>query len=394
MLLLAVSVPCYLAVEYVLQAKIGSRDIDGQFTIHGRPIRPYVLPERSTAEKIRQFEEVEEPYLVPDRTLGWRIGANARSENGLYASNSAGIRSPEEFRFQKSRGVTRIAFFGDSFVHGDDVPFQDTWEYALRDSLERSGHPVEILNFGVGGYGNDQAYLRWKVLGEQYSPDIVVIGFQAENCKRNLNVIRKFYIRGSSIPFSKPRFVLQEDGELLLVNSPTVEYTELPEIVRGFEGSNLRDYEYFYNPADYRHNWFTDHFKLFGTFLSAIEYFRDTDQRFLADPDSPEMALCSAVIEKFVQEASAQSEVFLVHLPQQEDVQHLLRGRGLLYEGMLMELAERFHLIDPADSLVSLARESGISSAFIGHYSPAANRRIGDIVSEYLQRNSRFLRDS
>jgi hypothetical protein len=80
------------------------------------------------------------------------------SKDGLYVSNSAGIRSNREYNLIAPPGVTRIVAFGDSFTHGDEVPNQETWEYLL----EQSRDEVEVMNFGVQGYGADQAYLRYK----------------------------------------------------------------------------------------------------------------------------------------------------------------------------------------------------------------------------------------
>ena len=67
---------------------------------------------------------------------------------------------------------------------------------------------------GFSAYAMDQAFLRWKTLGRKYSPDIVLFGFQAENVNRNVNMLRAFYVAGTGIPFSKPRFILSNEGRL------------------------------------------------------------------------------------------------------------------------------------------------------------------------------------
>jgi hypothetical protein len=157
---------------------VGEYDEDGQFKFK-RYIRPYVLPANSLENQIKDFHEIEKPYLVPDILLGWKIASNSVNSNKYYSSNSIGIRSNREYEVEKNDGVVRIAIFGDSFIHSDDVPFEQTLGYHLERKLSKEVK-TEVMNFGVGGYGNDQAYLRWKHIGRNYNPDIVLIGFQAE----------------------------------------------------------------------------------------------------------------------------------------------------------------------------------------------------------------------
>jgi hypothetical protein len=47
--------------------------------------------------------------------------------------------------------------FGDSFTHGDEVNSDETWPFRLSQLLG-----CEVENFGVGGYGQDQAYLKYQ----------------------------------------------------------------------------------------------------------------------------------------------------------------------------------------------------------------------------------------
>ena len=43
--------------------------------------------------------------------------------------------------------------------------------------------------FGVGAYGMDQAYLRWKKHGAKFHPHIVIFGFVAGNVQDNVNMV-------------------------------------------------------------------------------------------------------------------------------------------------------------------------------------------------------------
>ena len=71
-------------------------------------------------------------YLVYDEMLGWTIGANRRSSDGLSFSSSEGIRSATpDVSFKKSTNKTRIALIGDSYTFGLRVKYEDTWGYKL-----------------------------------------------------------------------------------------------------------------------------------------------------------------------------------------------------------------------------------------------------------------------
>ena len=92
------------------------------------------------------------------------------------------------------------------------------------------------MNFGVGGYGMGQAFLRWLHLGAQFQPDIVIFGLQPENLKRNVNVFRQMLVP-AGMPFSKPRFALIAQ-ELTLLNAPTLPPEQLTAVFEDFAESS------------------------------------------------------------------------------------------------------------------------------------------------------------
>jgi GDSL-like Lipase/Acylhydrolase family len=149
--------------------------------------------------------------------LGWTPVKGEVSPDRMIVFNAQAVRSRKEFSPQPVDGLVRIAAFGDSFTLGAGVADQDTWE----EQVSRSGKGIEVLNFGVGGYGFDQAYLRYLHEGKTYRPDIVVLGFMSENIFRNVNVFRPFYnnaYAGNLLP--KPRFLL--NGERLVLQENPV----------------------------------------------------------------------------------------------------------------------------------------------------------------------------
>jgi hypothetical protein len=191
-------------------------------------------------------------FLVYDRELGWTVGrsrssadynvefqkgfvANLRArfpsrdqvpdpqaevdtvKAPIYLSSSEGIRSPAAGISLAGRTAKhRIALFGDSFTFGLEVRYEQTWGAQLEHAL---GSDYQVLNFGVDGYGVDQAYLRYRRDARQWQPDIVILGMIDDDFRRSMCVYGFLCFPRSEMPFPKPRF-LMADGKLTLANVP------------------------------------------------------------------------------------------------------------------------------------------------------------------------------
>lgn len=138
-------------------------------------------------------------------------GARGRFHGAIVTHNSLGNRGPEA-AFAKPAGVRRIVLIGDSQTWGYGVGDDETIAAQLWRLLnEGGGQPHEVLNLGVGGYGTDQAFLKYLVQGRLYAPDVVV-----------LTVFKNDPIENAHTVFwgvEKPRFYLDEGG-LCLGNVP------------------------------------------------------------------------------------------------------------------------------------------------------------------------------
>ncbi|MSR47520.1 MAG: SGNH/GDSL hydrolase family protein [Planctomycetes bacterium] len=69
---------------------------------------------------------------------------------------------------------------GDSFAFGTGVADDETWEI----ELERLDPRLETVNFGVGGYGLDQAWLRYRRDGARVEHRLVIVAFITEDLVR------------------------------------------------------------------------------------------------------------------------------------------------------------------------------------------------------------------
>ncbi len=155
-------------------------------------------------------------YFVYDRELGWSVGPNRRSRNGLYFSSLEGIRSAgPNVRMADIDARFRVALIGDSNAFSFEVPYEDSWGYHLQRIL---GDDVQVLNFGVDGYGLDQTYLRYLRDVRPWKPQVVLIGFVEHDLTRAM-VVYPFVSFGWPGYLVKPRFVV-ENNDLKLLNVP------------------------------------------------------------------------------------------------------------------------------------------------------------------------------
>jgi lysophospholipase L1-like esterase len=85
----------------------------------------------------------------------------------------------------KPPGVVRIAVLGDSYTEAlqveEDERFTSRLEEMLNSRGGLQGRRVEVLNFGVSGYGTCQELLLLDTTVLRYSPDVVLLQFMTGN---------------------------------------------------------------------------------------------------------------------------------------------------------------------------------------------------------------------
>jgi len=197
-------------------------------------------------------------FLVPDDTLGWTIGAGKISRNGMFVSGLEGIRSATPNQsFADTGDRRRIALIGDSYTFGTGVAFDETWGQNLQRSL---GSDFQVLNFGVGGYGVDQIYLRYLEDVRPWNPEFIIIGLISHDLNRSEVVYPFLSFPKWEFPFSKPRFVVKGD-RAVLTNVPLSTPEELFAIPAVAELPAI-DLEPSYFQPEWEWHWFHNLFSV------------------------------------------------------------------------------------------------------------------------------------
>lgn len=76
--------------------------------------------------------------------------------------NNLGLHQHRNFPPEALQEAANVAFFGDSFVENLRLPAACAFTEPLDYLLNLSGRRCNVLNFGVDGYGTDQAYLAYR----------------------------------------------------------------------------------------------------------------------------------------------------------------------------------------------------------------------------------------
>lgn len=163
-------------------------------------------------------EKINAPtsFHVLDEELGWILKPGMKGlwqwEGEAYIEiNQEGWRDRERSK-TKPENTIRIALLGDSFVEALQVPIEETFWTIIENKLQEKcpkvqGKKVEVINFGVRGYGTAQQLIALRQQVWNYDPDVVILAFFVGNDLINNSPI---------LEYNKYRpFFVFRDGELV-----------------------------------------------------------------------------------------------------------------------------------------------------------------------------------
>lgn len=110
----------------------------------------------------------------------------SRDGSWKFVINARGFRDAREIDYQKPAGILRILVLGDSNTEGFEVRQDQTYAAILERYLARRGVQAEVMNTGVSGFGTAEELIFLEQEGLKYHPDVVVLGFFANDFEDNL----------------------------------------------------------------------------------------------------------------------------------------------------------------------------------------------------------------
>jgi len=154
-----------------------------------------------------------------DPVLGWPYPM----QYGKDLDTNGAQRNP--FFPHGPEGRSCVSLYGDSFTRGGDTSSPErNWGNVLSKRLG-----CYVANFGVGGYGTDQAYLRFRENSRDTSP-VVIFGIHPADVARNLTRVRDLENRQKWFAL-KPRFVVDDGGRLVLIPIPDLTENQYEQVI-------------------------------------------------------------------------------------------------------------------------------------------------------------------
>ena len=333
-------------------------------------------------EKVQAF--IESRF---DPELGWNMTLAERSNLGTRRQ----MNYPRKEKY-------KIKIFGDSFVYGAEVSAEHTFSAFVEEKTA-----WDCLNFGVGAYGPDQAFLNYK--RTQIPTEYAILGVLSENIGRVVSHYPGFYMRMWAPP--KPRFIADGDG-FRLIDAPIRTVDDLKKLDDSAYIESLKPLDYwpfYYDEilnAPARLHWpasytILKHFSFFwsrgaletrklfsDSYEDALQTFKYTH---LYQSRSEALRILEYIVDEFVKLAENRGEIPIVLvLSDQFSIDLRKKYERNLYQPLIDFLQRRnYEFLDVGEVFVN--EDYGQYFNFYNsHYSPEGNSRVAEAIVNHIQR--------
>lgn len=313
--------------------------------------------------------------LNPGSILDWRYYYPAfqhtYKHNLPYGwSSPDGLPRPVRTEFSS----TCARAFGDSFTYGEEVyNSEEVWTSVASRELGCS-----IENYGVGGFGTDQALVLYE--STKTNTPIVILGIYSEMLRRNLAASWLFYA-GQKDRALKPFFKLDNQNNLKQIAWPESDSLD-----------DLRDYhrnDFFFKSYDVKfpYSWHLT-MSVYYQLKTRLE-----NKGIFFDKHVDALPLQLALLDEFKAHADARgSEMVLVYFPSLAE----LSDNNLSYSQQMKAFRAKHSqacVIDTGPALLE-ATQKGIGvGAQSGHFNSIGNAIVATEVAKGLKtcKNTKML---
>jgi len=326
-----------------------------------------------------------------DPELGWCALPSVADTR--YATDERGARiGLAPVPRDRTPGVGRVMAIGCSFTFGQEVDGPETWP-ARVDTARRD---LEVVNFGYGFYGIDQAFLRYRREADALRPDEVWLGVLPSALTRILGVYPPAQRHWTNVLHVKPRFVFGTSGGIELVQSPAQSLDDLVSLLsdqnRFLERVGRHDAWVQRRWAAYqgfgRRLW---HHSAFARLVvTALEGGEREAKPEVLDPESEVRRLALALVRELAHEVRANgARLRVLILPDRLDLADRAEHGRAYWDGFVADLAEAG--IECADLAAAFGAAGAQGEdrywAPEGHYSAEGNRIAAEAVLDHLARS-------
>lgn len=341
-------------------------------------------------------------YLPPSRAAFLHALAGDRAD-GLGWVPHAEDLAPGGYRLAPAgtgMHTPCVSLYGDSFTFGEEVPPVLAWGNLLTARLG-----CRVDNYGVSGYGTDQAYLYFQRQHQQArdAAPVVILSHLSENIVRNItHDLGLVYHTTMAL---KPRFVVEADGTLRLVPIPSLRPEDYETYRRDLHQLFPADYlapghsrlskQRPFFPYTLSVPWLLTYKRLWASLLFYVRpgppWFAELYD--LAHP-SQALAVTRDILRYFVRTVHHYGKRPLIFvIPTARDLWYFQATRQWSYTPLLTALhaQEHVHVINLGPLLLAKAGDRDLCTFFCtnaltrsGHYTAQGHRLLAEVAWEVL----------
>jgi lysophospholipase L1-like esterase len=342
----------------------------------------YKEPTISSQHTVQRYNE----YLSKrDNVLGWPYPIRF----GGKVFDSTGSRRIPAFE-DPNQHQSCVSLYGDSFTFGTEVDNKHAWSNVLSQRLS-----CRVANFGSGGYGTDQAYLRFQHNDKDKS-NIVVLGYTPLDIIRNLT--RNLDLLSMKIGYGlKPIFIINDQEKLELVPIPQLSEKAYRRLI-GLDSPQLElAHENFYrgSPISITKLQFPYTYAV----LRGMNYFnlraklasRPSHAEFYAkDHPFRGLEITTLIIESFFNEVKQQGrQPVLIIFASMKDLKFYQNTHHWSYQNLMEALdASNIPYLHVGPHLLKYLGQRGIGEIFSrsgGHHNEEGNQVVAELVHAHLK---------
>ena len=343
----------------------------------------YKMYAAPVAQRSEWFKSYDDYLKRRNPRLGWPFSV----EFGGSAYDSSGSRYSPAYP-DPAKSPNSVAIFGDSFAFGTEVDDEHAWANQLALSLGS-----RVGNFGVPGYGTDQAYLRYSLSND--SSRVVILTHLSEGIIRHLT--RDWdLITHMGYYAMKPRFVLNRRGALEEVPLPQLSEHEYLRSV-GIEPPFLAMEHENFQPGgaagvtDLTFPYSVAVLRNLGTYQLRALFARRPDHAEFYRRGHPlgGLEITAKILESFQDEARKKGQwPLVVLLPTSQDLAYVRRTGVWSYASLVEELDRaQVNYLDFGPALLKHIGNRDTKEFFkpYRHYNEEASKLLAETVHEALR---------
>jgi hypothetical protein len=294
-----------------------------------------------------------------------------------------------------------VSLYGDSFTFGAEVAPEAAWGNVLTTLLG-----CRVDNYGVIGYGTDQAYLYFQRQHRNAADTapVVMLLHLSENIVRNITQdLGLVYGQGLML---KPRYVLDADGQLQLIDMPHLAPEAYQAYVQNM-GAVLRA-EYLlpdHSPLSMRRLFFpyvvsVPYILTYKRIYQSLLFYAFAVPPWFAELYSPmhpsqALPLTREILRSFARAAKNYGKVpVLCIVPTARDLVYFQRTGKWSYDPLVNALStDASLLVNLGPLLLAKIADGDLCRYFCtnkatrsGHYTEQGNMVLAEVVQEFLSR--------